>query len=575
MNAEMGAAMVRGFQGDDPNHIGPNNIAACLKHYMGYGVPFSGKDRTPAIISASDLREKHFAPYLAAARAGALSVMVNSASVNGVPVHASHELLTEWLKDGLNWDGMIVTDWADINNLYTREHIAADKKEAIKLAINAGIDMAMEPYNLDYCTLLKELVEEGEVPMSRIDDATARVLRMKYRLGLFDDPMTYARDYPKFASAEHSEAALHAAEESMVLLKNVDNTLPLAKGCKILLAGPNADTMRGLDGGWSYSWQGHIADKFAEQYNTILEAMQNKFGEANVVYEPGVVYDDHGNWQQEDASGMQKAVDAAAGVDVIVACIGENSYCETPGNLSDINISRNQLELVKALEATGKPVVVVLNEGRPRLISEIVPEAKAVVDIMLPGNFGGDALANLLAGDANFSGKLPFTYPKEINSLITYDYKVSEEVEKMEGNYDYDAVVAVQWAFGYGQSYTTYAYSNLRVDKAEFGPEDTLTVSVDVTNTGNRAGKESVLLFSSDKVASLVPDGRRLRAFKKIELAPGETKTVTFSMPASELAFVGADGKWVLESGEFRLQAGNQVTDITCTATKRWTTPNR
>lgn len=575
MNAEMGAAMVRGFQGDDPNHIGPNNIAACLKHYMGYGVPFSGKDRTPAIISASDLREKHFAPYLAAARAGALSVMVNSASVNGVPVHASHELLTEWLKDGLNWDGMIVTDWADINNLYTREHIAADKKEAIKLAINAGIDMAMEPYNLDYCTLLKELVEEGEVPMSRIDDATARVLRMKYRLGLFDDPMTYARDYPKFASAEHSEAALHAAEESMVLLKNVDNTLPLAKGCKILLAGPNADTMRGLDGGWSYSWQGHIADKFAEQYNTILEAMQNKFGEANVVYEPGVVYDDHGNWQQEDASGMQKAVDAAAGVDVIVACIGENSYCETPGNLSDINISRNQLELVKALEATGKPVVVVLNEGRPRLISEIVPEAKAVVDIMLPGNFGGDALANLLAGDANFSGKLPFTYPKEINSLITYDYKVSEEVEKMEGNYDYDAVVAVQWAFGYGQSYTTYAYSNLRVDKAEFGAEDTLTVSVDVTNTGNRAGKESVLLFSSDKVASLVPDGRRLRAFKKIELAPGETKTVTFSMPASELAFVGADGKWVLESGEFRLQAGNQVTDITCTATKRWTTPNR
>lgn len=576
MNATMGAAMVRGFQGDDPNHIGPDNIAACLKHYMGYGVPFSGKDRTPAIISASDLREKHFAPYLEAARAGALSVMVNSASVNGTPVHASHELLTEWLKDGLNWDGVIVTDWADINNLYTRERIARDKKDAIRIAINAGIDMAMEPYSLDYCDLLKELVEEGAVPMSRIDDATARVLRMKYRLGLFDKPMTGGlKDYPEFASAAHAEAALRSAEESMVLLKNVDGTLPIAKGKKILVAGPNADTMRSLDGGWSYSWQGHIADEFAGEYNTILEAMQNKFGKDNVVYEPGVVYDDHGNWQQEDARDIAKAVEAAAGVDVIVACIGENSYCETPGNLSDITLSRNQLELVRRLEATGKPVVLVLNEGRPRLIAEVVPGAKAVVDIMLPGNYGGDALANLLAGDANFSGKLPFTYPKEINSLITYDYKVSEEVEKMEGNYDYDAVVAVQWAFGYGQSYTTFEYSNLRVDKAQFGPEDTITVSVDVTNTGQRAGKESVLLFSSDKVASVVPDGRRLRAYEKIDLKPGETKTVTFTLPASELAFVGADGKWVLEEGEFRLQAGNQVADITCTATKRWTTQNR
>lgn len=576
MNARMGAAMVQGFQGDDPNHVGPDNIAACLKHYMGYGVPFSGKDRTPAIISPSDLREKHFAPYLEAARAGALSVMVNSASINGTPVHASYELLTEWLKDGLNWDGLVVTDWADINNLYTREHIARDKKDAIRIAINAGIDMAMEPYSLDYCDLLKELVEEGAVPMSRIDDATARVLRMKYRLGLFDKPMTGGlKDYPEFASATNAQASLHAAEESMVLLKNVDSTLPIARGKKILVTGPNADTMRGLDGGWSYSWQGHIADEFARDYNTILEAMQNKFGKGNVVYEPGVVYDDHGNWQQEDARDIQKAVDAAAGVDVIVVCIGENSYCETPGNVSDITLSRNQLELVRRLEATGKPVVLVLNEGRPRLIAEIVPDAKAVVDIMLPGNYGGDALANLLAGDTNFSGKLPFTYPKEINSLITYDYKVSEEVEKMEGNYDYDAVVAVQWAFGYGQSYTTFEYSNLRVDKAQFGPEDTITVSVDVTNTGDVAGKESVLLFSSDKVASLVPDGRRLRAFDKIELAPGQTKTVTFALPASDLAFVGADGKWVLEEGEFRLQAGNQVTDVFCTATKRWETPNR
>lgn len=575
MNAEMGAAMVRGFQGDDPNHIGPNHIAACLKHYMGYGVPFSGKDRTPAIISASDLREKHFAPYLAAARAGALSVMVNSASVNGTPVHASHELLTEWLKDGLDWDGVVVTDWADINNLYTREHVAKDKKDAIRMAINAGIDMAMEPYSLDYCTLLKELVEEGEVPMSRIDDATARVLRMKYRLGLFDVPMTYASDYPEFASASHAAAALQAAEESMVLLKNTDGTLPIPKDKKILVTGPNANSMRCLNGGWSYSWQGHIADRFASDHNTILEAMQQKFGKANIVYEPGVTYKQDGAYWEENEPEIQKAVDAAAGVDVIVACIGENSYCETPGNLTDLNISPRQLALVKALEATGKPVVVVLNEGRPRLIADIVPDAKAVVDIMLPGNYGGDALANLLAGDANFSGKLPFTYPKEINSLITYDYKVSEEVERMEGNYDYDAVVAVQWAFGYGRSYTTFGYDNLRVDHVKFGPADSITVSVDVTNTGHRAGKESVLLFSSDKVASLVPDGRRLRAFKKVELQPGETKTVSFTLPASDLAFVGADGRWVLEQGDFRLQAGDKAIDITCTETRRWTTQNR
>ena len=511
----------------------------------------------------------------AAVRAGALSVMVNSSSVNGVPVHASHELLTGWLKEGLNWDGVIVTDWADINNLYTREHVAADKKEAIKMAINAGIDMAMEPYSLDYCTLLKELVEEGEVPMSRIDDAAARVIRMKYRLGLFDNPVTDRNDYPEFASAAHAAAALNAAEESMVLLKNADNTLPIPKGKKILVTGPNANSMRCLNGGWSYSWQGNLADRFASGYNTILEAMQQKFGVSNVSYEAGVTYKQDGAYWEENEPEIEKAVAAAAYVDYIVACIGENSYCETPGNLTDLNISANQLALVKAMEATGKPVVIILNEGRPRLIADIVPDAKAVVDIMLPGNYGGDALANLLAGDASFSGKLPFTYPKEINSLITYDYKVSEEVEKMEGNYDYDAVVAVQWAFGYGQSYTTFAYSNLRIDKTQFAPEDTLTISVDVTNTGSSAGKESVLLFSSDRVASVVPDGRRLRAFRKIDLAPGQTKTVTFTLPASELAFVGADGKWVLERGDFRLQCGNQVADIVCTATKRWATPNR
>ena len=575
VNAEMGVAQVKGFQGDDPNNIGVNNIAACVKHYMGYSAPFSGKDRTPAYISPQDLREKYFAPYLAAIRAGALSVMVNSASVNGVPVHANAELLTKWLKEDLNWDGMIVTDWADINNLFSREKVAKDKKEAIALAVNAGIDMTMDPYDPTFCTTLKELVDEGTVSMDRINDAAARVLRMKYRLGLFDKPNTCYKDYPDFDSKAHRATALKAAEESMVLLKNNDNILPLKKGTKILVTGPNGDSMRSLNGGWSYSWQGNLANEMATEFNTIYEALQAKFGKKNVNYVPGVTYDEKGAYWAENPADYAPAVAAAKDADVIVACIGENSYCETPGNLTDLTLSRQQLDLVKALAETGKPIVLVLNEGRPRLITEIEPLAQAVVDILLPGNLGGDALANLMAGDANFSGKMPITYPKEINSLITYDYKVSEQVGTMQGAYDYNAQVAWLWPFGYGLSYTTYDYSNLRTDKSSFGPDDTITVSVDVTNTGNRAGKEAVLLYSSDLIASQVPDNRRLRAFDKIELAPGETKTVTFTLPASDLAFADFHGNWVLEAGDFNLTAGNQTAKVTCNETRRYTTPNK
>ena len=575
VNAEMGVAQVKGFQGDDPNNIGVNNIAACVKHYMGYSAPFSGKDRTPAYISPQDLREKYFAPYLAAIRAGALSVMVNSASVNGVPVHANAELLTKWLKEDLNWDGMIVTDWADINNLFSREKVAKDKKEAIALAVNAGIDMTMDPYDPTFCTTLKELVDEGTVSMDRINDAAARVLRMKYRLGLFDKPNTCYKDYPDFDSKAHRATALKAAEESMVLLKNNDNILPLKKGTKILVTGPNGDSMRSLNGGWSYSWQGNLANEMATEFNTIYEALQAKFGKKNVNYVPGVTYDEKGAYWAENPADYAPAVAAAKDADVIVACIGENSYCETPGNLTDLTLSRQQLDLVKALAETGKPIVLVLNEGRPRLITEIEPLAQAVVDILLPGNLGGDALANLMAGDANFSGKMPITYPKEINSLITYDYKVSEQVGTMQGAYDYNAQVAWLWPFGYGLSYTTYDYSNLRTDKSSFGPDDTITVSVDVTNTGNRAGKEAVLLYSSDLIASQVPDNRRLRAFDKIELAPGETKTVTFTLPASDLAFADYHRNWVLEAGDFNLTAGNQTAKVTCNETRRYTTPNK
>ena len=577
VNAEMGVEAVKGFQGDDPNHIGEYNVAACMKHYMGYGVPVSGKDRTPSSISRSDMREKHFAPFLAAVRAGALSVMVNSGVDNGMPFHANRELLTEWLKEDLNWDGMIVTDWADINNLCTRDHIAATKKEAVKIAINAGIDMSMVPYEVSFCDYLKELVQEGEVPMSRIDDAVARVLRLKYRLGLFENPYWDIKKYNKFGSEEFARVALQAAEESEVLLKNEGNILPLAKGTKILLAGPNANSMRCLNGGWSYSWQGHLADQCAGAYNTIYESLCNKYGKENIIYEPGVTYAPYknDNWWEENQPEIEKSVAAASRADVIIACIGENSYCETPGNLTNLTMSENQRNLVKALAATGKPVILILNQGRPRIINDIVPLAKAVINVMLPGNYGGDALANLLAGDANFSGKMPFTYPKYINALANYDYKPCENMGQMGGNYNYDSVMDVQWNFGDGLSYTTYNYSNLKIDKTSFTADDVLTVSVDVTNIGKVAGKESVLLYSKDLVASSTPDNIRLRNFEKVALNPGETKTVTMQLKGSDLAFVGYDGKWRLEKGDFTIKCGGQTLDINCTETKVWDTPNR
>ena len=563
VNAIMGSAAVRGFQGDDPNHIPADRIATSVKHYMGYSMPRTGKDRTPAYIFVSELREKCFAPFKACVEAGALTIMVNSGSINGKPVHADRELLTQWLKEDLGWDGMLITDWADINNLYTREHVAANKKEAIEMAINAGIDMAMEPYDLNYCTLLKELVQEKKIPMSRIDDAVRRVLRLKFRLGLFDHPNTLLKDYPLFGSKEHALIALHAAEESEVLLKNKDNILPLPQGKKLLVTGPNANSMRCLNGGWSYSWQGHLTDRFADKYNTIYEAICNKFGADHVRLEQGVTYKPEGAYMEENEPEIEKAVAAARNVDIIIACIGENSYCETPGNLSELAISANQSKLVKALAATGKPIILILNEGRPRIINELEPLADAVIDILLPGNYGGDALANILAGDVNPSAKMPYTYPRHEAALTTYDYRVSEEMDKMEGAYDYNAVVSVQWPFGYGLSYTTFEYSNFQTDKSSFTTGDGLHFSIDVTNTGKYAGKEVVMLFSSDLVASLTPENRRLRAFKKVELQPGETQTVTLSIKSSDLAFVNSDGQWVLEQGDFRMQCGNQVVTIT------------
>lgn len=575
LSSEMGKAMVYGFQGEDPNNIDQYHIATSMKHFMGYGVPWTGKDRTPAYISPADLREKHFAPFLAGLQAGALTVMVNSASVNGVPMHANKEFLTGWLKEETGWDGVLITDWADINNLYTREMVAKDKKDALRIAINAGIDMIMEPYSCDACGYLVELVKEGKIPMSRIDDACRRVLRMKYRLDLFKNPTQKLKNYPKFGGEEFAKLALEGATESMVLLKNEGNILPLQHGKKILLTGPNANQMRCLDGGWSYTWQGHRADEFAGKYNTIYEAFCNEYGKENVILNQGVTYNEKGKYWEENEPQIQEAVAAAKDADVIVACIGENSYTETPGNLTDLWLSENQRNLVKALAQTGKPVILVLNEGRPRLIADIEPLAQGIINILIPGNMGGDALANLVSGKSNFSGKMPYTYPKEINSLANYDFKKSEEVGTMEGAYDYNAKITQQWGFGYGLSYTSYKYSNLKVSQSDFRHGDIIKVSVDVKNTGKVAGKESVLLFSSDLIASIVPDGRRLRAFDKVELQPGETKTMTFELKADDLAFVGWNGKWRLEEGDFKLMIADQSADIHCTDTYQWPTANR
>ena len=575
LQSEMSVAEVIGAQGTDPNHIGLENVAVSIKHYLGYGATASGKDRTPAYIAPDDLREKYFRPFKDCMQAGALTMMVNSASINSVPVHASHEYLTEWAKEQIKWDGMAVTDWADINNLYTREHIAADRKEAVALGINAGIDMIMDPYDPEVCKDIIAAVNEKMIPMSRIDDAVRRVLRLKVRLGLFENPVWNVDNYDKFACKEFQDNSYDAAVESMVLLKNEDNVLPISAGKKILVVGPNANSMRTLNGGWSYTWQGD-ADKFASQYNTIFEALQKVYGEKNVSYVAGVNYNMASRkWDKETDIDIDAAVRAARKADIIVACIGENTYCETPGNINDLNLSSNQKELVRSLAKTGKPIVMVLNEGRPRIINDIEPLAKAVVDIMLPGNYGGDALASLISGKENFSGRLPFTYSKYVNSLHTYDYKVSENVQTMDGLYNYDATMDVQWPFGAGLSYTSFEYSGLKsISPVQFNADDMLTFEVTVKNTGSVKGKEAVLLFSSDIIASKVPDVKRLRQFTKVELNPGESKIVRLEIPAHELAFVGHDGKWRLEKGQFRIACGSESMMIDCTETKVWDTPN-
>lgn len=580
LSSEMGAAALRGMQGDNPNHIDAYHVAGCLKHYFAYGAPYNGLDRSPARLSYEELREKQFAPFLRGIREGALSIMTNSSNVNGVKGTVNREFITGWLKEGLGWDGMVVTDWGDIDGAVTSDRVVPTAKEAIRLAINAGVDMMMVPSQFTYNGLLKELVEEGGVSMERIDDAVRRILRLKHRVGLFEQPNTFAKDYPKFGSEEFAAYSRQAALESIVLLKNdsVDSQsrlLPIKQGTRLLVCGPNANSMRTLNGGWSYTWQGDGADReeFTEHFNTIYEALRNKFGSNHVTLVEGVSYDSK-RWAMDHADNIGDAVAAAADNDYVIVCIGENTYAETRGNIADINLSTNQKNLVKALAATGKPIILVLNESRGRAISDIEPLAKAVVHTMLPGNYGGDALAELLAGNENFSGRLPYTYSAQPNAMVNYDYKASEVRETISGVYDYNAKTYEQWWFGAGMSYTTYTYSNLRADKNSFTKDDVLTFTVDVKNTGAMAGKETVMLYASDLYASLMPDNRRLRGFEKIVLAPDESKTVTFRIKASDLAFMGTGKKWTLEAGEFNIACGDQSVSIHCTEDYTWEEEN-
>jgi beta-glucosidase len=553
LTTEIGKVVIKGYEGDDNNISNPFHVASCLKHFLGYQVAASGKDRTPAYISDQALREYHLPAFKAAIDAGAHTIMINSGLVNGMPVHANYDILTTLLRKELGFKGLVVTDWGDIENLHNRDRVAASNKEAVMMAINAGIDMSMIAYQYEpFCDDLIALVKEGKVKQSRIDDAVTRILTLKYQLGLFETPVTNFKDYPKFGSQEFEQAAYQSAAESITLLKNSNNILPLKKETKVLITGPNANSMRTLNGGWSYSWQGEKVTEFADKYNTIVEAIQNKVG-ASAQFIPGVSYKMDGKYFEEYADKMDEAIAAAKNVDVIVLCLGENSYTETPGNLSDLYLSEMQTTFAQKLAATGKPVVLILNEGRPRIISKFETAIPAILMAYLPGNFGGDALADVLYGSVNPSGKLPFNYPKFPNSLVNYNHKPSESRSVVEGVYNYDADYNPQFEFGFGLSYTTFKYSNLKLSAKEISENDELTVTVEVTNTGQREGKEVVDLYLSDIYASITPDVKRLKGFQKINLKPNETKTVTFKLSKNELSFINYTSQRVVEPGDFEV----------------------
>ena len=547
--------MVDGYEGKN-NTIGdPEHLASTLKHFLGYHAVTSGKDRTPAYISEGALHEYHLPPFKAAIEAGAHTIMVNSGIINGVPVHANYDLLTKLLKEELGFEGLVVTDWADIENLHRRDRLAESDREAIKMAINAGVDMSMVPYEYErFFDNLVALVKNGEVKEERINDAVRRILKVKFALNLFETPVTHYKDYPKFGSEEFEQAAYDMAAESITLLKNKDGVLPLSKDSKVLVTGPNANSMPTLNGAWTYSWQGEKTEEFAQEYNTILESVQNEIGEDMVTYIPGVNYVMDGNYYEDKKEQFDEAITAAKDADYILLCLGENSYTEKPGDLNDLYLSDNQTELAKELAATGKPVILILNEGRPRIISKFEKDVEGIIQTYLPGNFGGDALADILFGNVNPSGKLPYNYPRYPNALIPYIHKHSEEQTASEGVYNYEADYSPQFSFGDGLSYTSFEVKDLKLEQTSIGKTGKLILEVTVTNTGDRAGKEVVEVYTSDLYASkITPDVKRLRRFEKVNLQPGESKTLSFTINAEDLAYFNKKGQPVVEAGEFEL----------------------
>ena len=559
-----GVEMIKGYQGFDNNVSNKHKVAACMKHFVGYHATISGKDRTPAYIPDNVLSEYHIESFKKAIEAGAKTVMINSGLINGIPVHADYNLLINILRNKLGFQGVILTDWEDIRKLHDRDKVAKTQKEAVKIAINAGIDMSMVPYEYEqFFNDLVELVEDGEVSMDRIDDAVKRILELKFELDLFQNPVTNYEDYQDFGSKKHHQLAYKAASESITLLKNNNNILPIKGKPRILVAGPNGNNMRTLNGAWSYSWQGELTDKFAGDFNTIFEALANKYGKDNVKYVSGVSYKENGSYYDMVEDDINKAVSEANKSDYIVLCLGENTYTEKPGDLNDLNLHQLQIKLAKKLAETGKPIILILNIGRPRLITDIEPFMSAILNIYLPGNFGGDALSDVFSGKVNPSGKLPYTYPAYPNSLIPYYFKPSEVQNNSQGAYNYVGEVNNLYDFGFGLSYSEFTYSNLEINNDQFNLDDSIKISVNVKNSGKIDGSETVQLYSSDLYASLTPDVKRLRDFDKIELKAGEIKTITFELPVSELAFANSDNQFVVESGKFKLSIDNLSKEIT------------
>lgn len=535
----MGVASVRGYEGT--NIAATDHVASCLKHYLGYSFPLSGRDRSPSLIPENYLREYFMPTFQAAIAAGAHSVMVNSGDINGVPVHASRYLLTDVLRNELGFRGLVVSDWQDIQKLVTEHRVAATEKEATRIAVMAGIDVSMVPSDYSFSDSLIALVKEGAVPQARIDEAVTRVLRLKFELALFDSPMPDAALKAKFGSAESRAISLEAARESLTLLKNSNNLLPLAGNIKVLVTGPTADSLLSLNNGWSYTWQGTKSELYPKDRLTILRAIEAKAGKQNVSYVPGSTLDKELN--------IAEAAEAARHADVAIVCIGEGAYAETPGNIEDLTLNEAQLKLAAAVSATGKPVVLVLVEGRPRLINRITDGAAAIVMAYNPGNEGGQAIADVLFGDYNPGGKLPFTYPRYANALIPYDHKPYELRDTSYGNMAFKP----QFEFGFGLSYTTFSYTDLRVDPKSVKGDAEITVSVTVKNTGRRSGNEVVQLYLGDLVASVAPPGKRLKRFARIHLEPGQSKTLSFTLRQDDLSFIGANNRSIVEPGEFEV----------------------